>query len=71
MAASRSQCGSQAGLPTPTVRRGDLVTPNPNPRLLDQGREVIQLKHYSTGTERGYCDWIRHYIQFRQAGFPR
>ena len=46
--------------------RGDLITPNPKLKLLDQVRDVMRLKHYSIGTERSYCDWIRRYVQFHQ-----
>jgi len=28
------------------------------PKLLDQVREVIQMKHYSIRTEQAYVDWI-------------
>lgn len=32
------------------------------PRLLDRGREVIHIKHYSIRTEQAYLHWIRRYI---------
>jgi site-specific recombinase XerD len=44
--------------------RGELITPNPKLKLLDQVREVMRLKHYSLRTERCYCDWLRRYIHF-------
>ena len=28
------------------------------PKLLDQVREVIRMKHYSIRTEQSYVDWI-------------
>ena len=31
----------------------DLIVPNPKLKLLDQVREVMRLKHYSTRTSRG------------------
>jgi hypothetical protein len=34
------------------------------PKLLDQVRDVIRLKHYSIRTEHTYIDWIRRYIFF-------
>lgn len=46
--------------------RGDLITPNPKLKLLEQVREVMRLKHYSIRTERCYCDWIKRYIHFHQ-----
>ena len=32
------------------------------PKLLDQVRAKIQLKHYSIRTEQAYTDWIKRYI---------
>jgi len=32
------------------------------PRLLDQVRNVIRLKHYSIRTEQSYLGWICRYI---------
>ncbi len=49
----------------PDWKRGELITPNPKLKLLDQVREVLRLKHYSIRTERSYCDWIKRYIHFR------
>ena len=40
------------------------------PRLLDQVREQIRLKHYSIRTERVYCEWIRRFIRFHQYRHP-
>lgn len=40
------------------------------PRLLDQVREQIRLRHYSIRTERVYCEWVRHFIRFRQYRHP-
>ncbi|HYE34139.1 MAG TPA: phage integrase N-terminal SAM-like domain-containing protein [Methylocaldum sp.] len=34
------------------------------PRLLDQVREKIRLRHYSIRTEQAYVDWIRRFIVF-------
>jgi site-specific recombinase XerD len=37
--------------------------PNANtPKLLDQVRGKIRLKHYSIRTEQAYTDWIKRYI---------
>ncbi len=35
---------------------------NIKPKLLDQVRAKIRLKHYSICTEQTYVDWIRRYI---------
>jgi site-specific recombinase XerD len=33
-----------------------------SPRLLDQVRGKIRLKHYSIRTEQAYVDWIKRYV---------
>ena len=38
--------------------------PRSNPKLLDQVRDVIRLKHYSIRTEQAYVDWIRRFVEF-------
>ncbi len=40
------------------------------PRLLDQVREAIRLKHYSIRTEQAYVDWIKRYIYFHEKKHP-
>ncbi len=40
------------------------------PRLLDQVRDQIRLKHYSIRTERVYCDWVKRYIRFHKYRHP-
>jgi len=40
------------------------------PRLLDQVREQIRLKHYSIRTERVYCEWIKRYVRFHKYRHP-
>ena len=32
------------------------------PKLLDQLRDKIRLKHYSIRTEEAYADWVRRFI---------
>ncbi len=39
-------------------------------KLLDQVREVIQLKHYSIRTGEAYVAWIRRYILFHNKRHP-
>lgn len=41
------------------------------PRLLDQVRERIRLKHYSIRTEEAYVHWIRRFIYFHGKRHPR
>lgn len=40
------------------------------PRLLDQVREHIRLKHYSIRTERVYCEWVKRYVRFHNYRHP-
>jgi integron integrase len=41
------------------------------PRLLDQVRNKIRLKHYSLRTEHSYVDWIKRYIFFHNKRHPK
>jgi len=36
------------------------------PRLLDQVRDVLRLKHYAIRTEEAYTDWIARFIRFHK-----
>lgn len=36
----------------------------PTPKLLDEVRTVIRVKHFSLSTERAYVGWIRRFILF-------
>ncbi len=41
------------------------------PRLLDQLRDKIRLKHYSIRTEHAYLDWVRRFILFHDKRHPK
>ena len=41
------------------------------PRLLDQVRDLIRLKHYSIRTEQAYLGWIRRFILFHHKRHPK
>ena len=41
------------------------------PRLLDQVRGKIRLKHYSPRTEQTYVDWIKRFIRHFGKRHPR
>jgi site-specific recombinase XerD len=43
----------------------------PTPKLLDQVRTVIRVKHFSLSTERAYVGWIRRFILFHGKRHPR
>ncbi len=40
------------------------------PKLLDEVRAEIRLRHYSIRTERSYCDWIKRYCFFHNLRHP-
>lgn len=42
-----------------------------SPKLLDQVRAKIRLKHYSIRTEQAYTDWIKRYILHFGKRHPR
>jgi integron integrase len=41
------------------------------PRLLDQVRDRIRLKHYSIRTEQSYVEWVRRFVRFHALRHPR
>ena len=44
--------------------------PSP-PRLLDDVRSEIRMRHYSFRTQKAYVDWIVRYIRFHGRRHPR
>ncbi len=49
---------------------GEMPTPSP-PRLLDQVRQVMRVRHYARRTEECYVQWVRRYILFHEKRHPR
>lgn len=45
--------------------------PNKPPRLLDQVRGKIRVKHYSLRTEQTYLQWTRRFILFHNKRHPK
>lgn len=45
--------------------------PMSQPRLLDQVRNEIRLRHYSIRTEQAYLGWIKRFILFHSKRHPR
>lgn len=41
------------------------------PKLLDQVRAAIRLRHYSLRTEQSYCAWIRRFVLFHNKRHPQ
>jgi len=46
------------------------TTANP-PKLLDQVRDKLRVKHYSIRTEQSYIGWIKRYIYFHDKRHPK
>ncbi|MDX2217122.1 MAG: integron integrase [Oculatellaceae cyanobacterium bins.114] len=46
-------------------------TESRSPKLLDQVRDAIRLKHYSYRTEESYVYWVRRYILFHNKQHPK
>ena len=42
----------------------DTTTVSAKPRLLDQMRQVIRVKHYSIRTEKTYLSWVKQFIRW-------
>ena len=40
------------------------------PKLLDQVRTVLRVKHFSLSTERAYVNWIKRFILFHHKRHP-
>jgi integron integrase len=49
---------------------GELPLPRP-PRLLDQVRQVLRVRHYARSTEECYVQWITRFIRFQNKRHPR
>jgi integron integrase len=45
-------------------------TDGPRPKLLDQVRHAIRMRHFSRRTEATYADWIRRFIIFHRKRHP-
>ena len=43
----------------------------PPPKLLDQVRDRIRVKHYSIRTETQYLQWIKRFVLFHGKRHPR
>ena len=44
--------------------------PPPKPKLLDQVRQAIRMRHYSPKTEESYIHWIKRFIFFHNKRHP-
>jgi hypothetical protein len=41
------------------------------PKLLDEVRQLLRVRHYSYCTEKAYVHWIRRYIFFHGVRHPK
>jgi integron integrase len=48
-----------------------MMQPQQPPRLLDQVRNAIRVRHYSIRTEEAYVQWIKRYIYFHEKRHPK
>jgi site-specific recombinase XerD len=53
-----------------TSGAGVAVVPD-KPKLLDQVRHIMRLRHYAYSTEQSYVDWIRRFILFHNRRHPQ
>jgi integron integrase len=44
--------------------------PSSPPRLLDQLRHALRVRHYSIRTEQAYVDWVRRFVRFHSKRHP-
>jgi len=49
----------------------DKSTTTKSPKLLDQVRDKLRVKHYSIRTEQTYVEWIKRYIFFHDKRHPK
>jgi integron integrase len=52
------------------LQLGELPLPRP-PRLLDQVRQVLRVRHYAVRTEDCYVHWVERFIRFHRLRHPR
>ena len=63
--------GTRPPITTSGRQSGTVAEPSVRPRLLDEVRSRLRLKHYSIRTEQAYLYWIRRYIQANGRRHPR
>ncbi|MGI9212709.1 MAG: integron integrase [Methylococcaceae bacterium] len=57
--------------PPPTKNPPPTGASSNPPRLLEQVRNAIRLRHYSIRTEQSYLDWIKYFILFHHTRHPQ
>lgn len=48
----------------------DVARPTRPPKLMDQMRDALRVRHYSRHTEDTYCQWVKRYIYFHGVRHP-
>ena len=54
----------------PPAMPGRSQAPGSRPRLLDQLRQALRVRHYSRRTEQAYCSWVKRFIHFHNVRHP-
>ncbi len=55
---------------TTTDTTGIINTPIRQPRLLEQVRDALRLRHYSLRTEQAYAYWVKRFVLFHRKRHP-
>ena len=55
----------------PPRKAGRMTHQHQPPRLLEQVRNAIRVRHYSIRTEEAYVQWIKRYIYFHEKRHPK
>ena len=74
LVSSRSQLATEhfvSALVAPQLAKKDSVSSRQPPRLLDQVRAAIRVRHYSLRTEQTYVYWIKRFIVFHGKRHPK
>ncbi len=71
MGARRATTASGIGASASASVSASASSSLPAPKLLDQVRARIRVKHYSRKTEAAYCGWIRRFILANDKRHPR
>ncbi len=56
--------------PDITLKKINLKGANQKPKLLDQVRDELRVRHYSLRTEKSYTSWIKRFILFHNKRHP-
>jgi len=60
----------QGGISNTSLKKLTLIRATEKPKLLDQVRNNLRVKHYSKKTEEAYTSWIKQFIIFNNKTHP-